>query len=444
MQEKAIRAKFIPELFVGGSRGPGKTSFLLGDYATDVQEYGTAWRGIIFRRTYPELDEVVEEGKKVLYKAFPGTDYKVGVHEFRIPHSTGMITLRLRHIENEGDADHYQGHSYTWVAFDELPNWSNLKHYHKLKATLRSTAGVKNLRYRATGNPGGPGHMSVKEYFIDAGPPETVIEDDQSQMPRMWIPGKVWENKILLDNDPQYIDRLKSVGDPELVRAWLEGDWTVLLGAFFNSFKASHSMIPSFEIPDGWPLFGGLDYGEASPTAFGLFTADYDYNVYMIGEYYAAGRAASQHAYEIDKMISSCPFTNGRRPSQIFADPSMWVKRRLTEVVSHSPYDIFREQGLYLSKANNDRITGWRVINDSLARDKLWFFRGWCDNFIEELTSVPRSTANPEDVDTKSRDHAVDALRYFMMHVYKPAQPTQGRNRNPFLGDNVLTSMDKR
>ena len=98
MQEMTIRAPFIPELFVGGSRGPGKTSLLIGDFAADVAEYGPAWRGIIFRKTYPELDEVVEEGRKIRFKAFPGTEYKVGVHEFRIPHPEGTVTLRLRRL----------------------------------------------------------------------------------------------------------------------------------------------------------------------------------------------------------------------------------------------------------------------------------------------------------------------------------------------------------
>ena len=105
-QEKAIRASFIPALVFGGARGGGKTSFLIGDFAADVKEYGSAWRGIIFRKTYPELDEVVEEGKKVLYKAFPGTEYKVGVHEFRIPNATYSnivhVLLQLQYLKTYG------------------------------------------------------------------------------------------------------------------------------------------------------------------------------------------------------------------------------------------------------------------------------------------------------------------------------------------------------
>jgi len=450
MQEMAIRASFIPELFVGGSRGPGKTSFLIGDFAADVQEYGSAWRGIIFRKTYPELDEVVEEGKKVLFKAFPGTEYKVGVHEFRIPHPTGTVTLRLRHMETEADADHYQGFSATWIAFDELTNWPNLKPYHKLKAILRSPDGIPNMRMRASGNPGGIGHQPVKKYFIDPCPEGgQIINDGQSEMPRMFIPGNIRENRILLDSDPNYINRLKSVGDPILVKAWLEGDWNVAVGSFFSSWRTDEIVVKPFEIPPSWPLFGALDYGEAAPTNFALHAIDYDDNLYQITEYNRAGAAASSHAYEINKLIESCPYTQqsgggGRPPDSIWADPSMWAKRRLTEAVTHSPADVFSENGLYLSKGNNDRITGWRVINDLLENKRLFVFGGeWNRNTLETIPNLPRDKNNPEDVDTRSDDHAGDRLRYACMHAYKPAKPVQPRDRDPFLGGNVLGELDE-
>lgn len=438
-QEKAIRAQFIPELFFGGARGGGKTSFLMGDYASDVQKYGSAWRGIVLRRSFPELDEVIEEGKRVLYPAFPGTEYKVGVHEFRIPHATGNVILRLRHMESEADADNYQGHSYSWIAFDELPNWPSLGGYNKLKACLRSAAGIEHMRIRATGNPGGIGHQAVKQYFIDAGPPETIIHDEQSKIPRMWIKSLVTDNKILLDNDPGYIDRLRSVGDPELVRAWLDGDWNVSLGAYFTNWDTKYVSIPSFEIPEHWPLFGGLDYGETSPTSFGLYTVDFDGHIYRLCEYYLGGATATSHAYEIDKIVTGCPFTNGRKPSQIFSDPSMWVKRQLHEATANvSPADVFREQGLNLTKANNDRITGWRVINDLLSQRKLHCFSGWNDNMERTMPSLPRSKTNPEDLDTKAEDHAADELRYAVMHLYQPSRGQPSANANPFVGNNVL------
>lgn len=435
-QEKACRAKFVDELFFGGARGGGKTFYLLLDFLQDVEQ-GSPWKGILFRRTYPELEEVEYLSREMFPAAYPGAEYKVGSKTWHFPSGA---TLKLRHIEQETDADHYQGQSYSIILFDELPNWPNLKAYQRLKACLRSV-GARHLRIRSTGNPGGVGHQAVKRYFIDVADEGHLYRDSDSGLSRMFIKSQVYDNKILLDNDPRYIQRLHEVGDAELVRAWLEGDWDAIVGAYFASWNPKNIAVPSFQIPSHWPLFGGMDYGEAAHTAFALYTSDYDGNVYQICEYYRDNASASQHAEGINILIASCPFTDGRRPQQIYADPSMWVKRRLHEVVNHSPADVFEENGLYLSKANNDRITGWRVINDALIKQKFYAFMGWNDNLFRTMPALPRAKNNPEDLDTQAEDHMADCVRYTMMHIYKPYKAPPPRNTNPKLGSNVIKSM---
>ena len=299
-----------------------------------------------------------------------------------------------------------------------------MKAYHKLKACLRSSAEIPTKRIRASGNPGGPNHNNVKAYFIDAAPESTIVEGDDG-MKRMYIRSLVTDNKILLERDPGYIKRLEGVGDEQLVKAWLEGDWDSFVGQYFTNWDEQKVAVPSFEIPDHWPLFGGLDYGEAAPTSYGLYTVDYDGNVYRICEYYQANATASQHAANIAQMIEACPFTGGRYPQATYADPSMFVKRRLSEVINHSPADVFAEQGIFLTRANNDRITGWRVVNDALIKERIYCFNGWNDALMRTMPSLPRSSKNPEDLDTTAEDHAADELRYAMMHVYKPHQQTE-------------------
>ena len=415
-QEKAIRATFVDELFFGGSRGGGKSDYLLGSFASDVIEYGEHWRGILFRRTYPELDEIIERSRAIYYDMFPGAEYKVGSHTWQFPNGA---SLRMRHIESEMDADHYQGHQYSIIMWDELGSWNTLKPYHKLKACLRSAHDIPVKRILSTGNPGGPGHLEVKKYFIDPAPEGRLITGNDG-MTRMYIKSLVTDNKILLKNDPGYIDRLRAVGDENLVKAWLAGDWDAIVGAFFGNWDNDQIAVPSFEIDKGWPLLAGLDYGEAAPSAFGLFTMDWDGNIYQIAEYYRANCTASQHAANINDLIDNCPFTGGRRPTAIFADPSIFVKRRLTDVMNISPADVFGEAGLWLTRANNDRINGWRVINDALIKKRFYAFDGWNDNLMRTMPALPRSSSNIEDCDTHAEDHMADMLRYAMMHIYKP------------------------
>jgi hypothetical protein len=418
-QEAAIRASFVDELFFGGARGGGKSELLLGDYLSDVDTYGEHWSGVLIRRTYPELDEILERSRQIFRAAYPDAEYKVGRHEWIFKNGA---TLKLRHLENEADADHFQGQQYTWIGWDELTSWSDMKAYHKLKACLRTGAAeIPTKRIRASGNPGGPNHNNVKAYFIDAAPESTIVEGDDG-MKRMYIRSLVTDNKILLERDPGYIKRLEGVGDEQLVKAWLEGDWDSFVGQYFTNWNEDKVAVPSFEIPDHWPLFGGLDYGEAAPTSYGLYTVDYDSNVYRICEYYQANATASQHAANIAQMIEACPFTSGRYPQATYADPSMFVKRRLSEVINHSPADVFAEQGIFLTRANNDRVTGWRVVNDALIKERIYLFNGWNDALMRTMPALPRSSKNPEDLDTTAEDHAADELRYAMMHVYKPHQ----------------------
>ena len=420
-QEAAIRASFVDELFFGGARGGGKSEYLLGDFLSDVDTYGEHWSGVLIRRTYPELDEILERSRQIFRAAYPDAEYKVGRHEWIFKNGA---TLKLRHLENEADADHFQGLEFSIILWDELTSWPDMKAYHKLKACLRSSAEIPTKRIRASGNPGGPNHNNVKAYFIDAAPESTIVEGDDG-MKRMYIRSLVTDNKILLDKDPGYIKRLEGVGDEQLVKAWLEGDWDSFVGQYFTNWNEQKVAVPSFEIPDHWPLFGGLDYGEAAPTSYGLYTVAYDGNVYRICEYYQANATASQHAANIAQMIEACPFTGGRYPQATYADPSMFVKRRLSEVINHSPADVFAEQGIFLTRANNDRITGWRVVNDALIKNRIYCFNGWNDALMRTMPSLPRSSKNPEDLDTTAEDHAADELRYAMMHVYKPHQQTE-------------------
>ena len=300
-----------------------------------------------------------------------------------------------------------------------------MKAYHKLKACLRTgSATIPNKRIRSSGNPGGANHGNIKKYFVDAGPESSIIEGDDG-MKRMYIRSLVTDNKILLERDPGYIKRLEGVGDEALIAAWLKGDWNAFVGQYFTNWDAKKIAVPSFEIPDHWPLFGGMDYGEAAPTSYGLYTVDYDSNVYRLCEYYQGNATASQHAHRIAQMIESCPFTGGRYPQATYADPSMFVKRRLSEVINHSPADVFADHGIFLTRANNDRVTGWRIVNDALIKERFYCFNGWNDALMRTMPTLPRSTKNPEDLDTTAEDHAADELRYAISKIYAPHRVTE-------------------
>ena len=96
------------ELFYGGAAGGGKSDFLLMDFLAGCNEGRGAWRGILFRRTYKELEELIIRAKE-LYTPL-GAYYHKTENVFTFP--TGSF-LRLRYLERDEDVGSYQGHQYT-------------------------------------------------------------------------------------------------------------------------------------------------------------------------------------------------------------------------------------------------------------------------------------------------------------------------------------------
>ena len=82
----------------------------------------------------------------------------------------------------------------------------------------------------------------------------------------MFIPSKVGDNRYLGED---YVQRLKASGSEELVRAWLDGDWNVVEGAFFDCWRTDRHVVDPFDIPRHWLRFRSMDWGSASPFSVG-------------------------------------------------------------------------------------------------------------------------------------------------------------------------------
>ena len=156
------------------------------------------------------------------------------------------------------------------IGFDELGAWPDDRAYKQLIACLRSAQPVEAVRIRATANPGGSGHWWIRSRFIDPAPKGYVpITDIDTNMTRVFVPSRVQDNRILMVRDPGYVDRLKGVGSPELVRAWLEGDWNLVVGAYFPEFSINKHVVEPVELPMYWTRFRAYDHGSARPFSVG-------------------------------------------------------------------------------------------------------------------------------------------------------------------------------
>ena len=90
----------------------------------------------------------------------------------------------------------------------------------------------------------------MKARYIDPAPlGNQVIHDPVTGLDRIFIPSKV-DNNPFIDVE-SYKQRLRSSGSKELVQAWLDGDWSVTLGAFFDCWSTGKACGATVRDPEG-------------------------------------------------------------------------------------------------------------------------------------------------------------------------------------------------
>lgn len=212
----------VRDLFFGGARGGGKTYGLMGDWLAHAGRYGQHARGLWFRRSMPELRDVIALKMRPVFEPLGGR-YLVSPKEWHFPNGAVLI---LAYLESDGDAERYQGWEVNWFGYDEAGTWPTSGPIDMISGSARSVHGVPIIK-RLTGNPGGPGHGWLKKRYIDPAPPCTPFIDEHG-IERVFIPSKVTDNKILMEADPTYVTEqlvAATIGKPHLRKAWIDGDW---------------------------------------------------------------------------------------------------------------------------------------------------------------------------------------------------------------------------
>ena len=234
----------------------------------------------------------------------------------------------------------------------------------------------------------------------------------------IYIPSRVHDNQILLAKDPEYIDRLHMVGSPELVRAWLEGDFEIHEGSYFPEFSSKHIISP-FNIPKHWPRYLGYDWGYRSPFAalWGAVSSGRDDNgnevpypkgaIIIYREMHGKGIDNEQQADRIASASVGEGVVAVADPSIFSHDGGPSINDQFNKVFATYKHPSFR-------RADNDRISGWSQIRQRLVHkpEPLLYIFATCPYLLETLPSLAIDKKKPEDADTTGADHACDALRY--------------------------------
>jgi hypothetical protein len=270
--QKGFQEKFLSSkadiLIGGGAAGVGKTFAEILESTRHIynKKIDTTKFGVIFfRRTIPQIKSIGglwdEAGK--LYPNLKGIQNQTEL-TWKFP--SGSV-IKFSHLENEKNIYDHQGAQYPVVIFDELCHFSKRQFFYLLSRN-RSTCGIKPY-IRATCNPDPESFVAefiqwwinqedgypilersgVLRYFMMDNDnyiwgdtinevyektkhlfnnelkdfkPEDLIKSVT------FIPGSIYENKKLLESNPQYLSNLLSLEENEKMRL-LMGNWKVKL-----------------------------------------------------------------------------------------------------------------------------------------------------------------------------------------------------------------------
>lgn len=427
-------ARFEDEALYGGAAGGGKSEALVAEALR--QAHIPHYRALILRKTYPELSELIDKSQRYYRGAFPGAQWSEARHMWRFPSGAKIYFGAMQHTN---DRFKYQGRAYDYIAFDELTHFTQDEYLYLLSRNRASGPGTR-VYLRASANPGGIGHGWVKARFLTPAPPmQTIWEDVQVRTPdgnvhtarrsRIFVPSTVFDNQILLQNDPAYAARLAALPDADR-RALLYGDWDAFAGQVFSEWRADPAhyadrrythVIDPFPIPRGWRVVRGFDFGYSRPFSVGWWAISPDGALCRIRELYGCTGTPNEGvrwepariAREIKKIEQDDPNIRGRTVRGV-ADPSIFDESR-----GESVAQMMEREGIFFDRGDNARIAGKMQVHHRLAFDQngapgLTVF-STCRHFIRTVPALVYDPVNVEDVNTAMEDHIYDEMRYVVM-----------------------------
>lgn len=421
-----------PEIFFGGARGGGKTDGVLGKWASKAKRYGPRFNARMFRRTTVSSEDAIERSKQIFGPL--GGRFTERPPMWRMPQG-GRVGFA--YLDSLDDAGHQQGKNLTDAWVEEAGQYSDPAPIDRLFGALRSAEGVPP-QLIVTANPGGAGqHWLSERYGLVPFPTgakiiNRVLPNGAIHQVAV-IPSRITDNRIMLDSDPQYINRLQLVGSAALVKAWLEGDWSAIEGAFFPEWNIEKHIVQPFHVLEDWTRFRSADWGSAKPFSIGWWAVVGDYPRGYEGRQLPRGALLRYREW----YGSSAPNVGIKMPAEDVADRIKKLERDDPKMAygvidpaafasdgGPSIAERMAHRDVWFNPADNARVArrgamgGWdqmrsRLIGDG-ERPMLYVF-ATCKDFIRTLPALQHDPAKAEDVDTNLEDHAPDEGRYACM-----------------------------
>jgi hypothetical protein len=367
------------EGFYGGAAAGGKSEVLIMLPIAREFYKDPHFKGIIFRRTYPELEEsIIPRCRKIYCDVFKAT-YNKQDHIYTFPSGAW---IKVSYMNDDSDAEAHKSAEYNYIAFDELTTFT-MYQYIYLTSRCRTTRG-SNLPaiVRSASNPEGVGLSWVRERFVEPWlQGGRLIQDKLSRLFRIYVPARLADNPYA---DPDYSAKLDLL--PEATRKALkDGDWWAFAGQVFTELRKIHNegepdnalhVIPKFNIPSWWPKLIAMDWGFFANTWVGWGAVSPDGRLYLYREFFCRGIKIADWASKVAALSAG-----DKNIKIVFMDPHAWDQRGEENTIAEQ---VERFSGFTLEKADNDRIGGKQLIHELLR---------WT---AKEKAKVPETDYNAE------------------------------------------------
>jgi PBSX family phage terminase large subunit len=309
--------------------------------------------------------------------------------------SENMFVVRYGDHENEfyifggkdeGSQDLVQGITLAGVFCDEV---SLMPESFVNQATARCSVNGSKLWFNC--NPAGPKHW-FKVDWIDRTKERNLLHLHFTMDDNLSLAERIKE-------------RFRNQYHGVFYERYILGLWSVADGLVYDNFSNENIVKPE-ECPSG-PCYISCDYGTQNATVF-LKWKKKNGVWYCVEEFYYSGRDEKKQMTDSQFGDAMKRFIQGETVKAIIVDPA--AASFIAELES---------RGLRVIRAKNDVLEGIRRTSTLISEKKL-LFSSKCENTRKEFAEYvwdKKAADRGVDAPLKTSDHAMDAVRYFVMTI---------------------------
>ena len=239
-----------------------------------------------------------------------------------------------------------------------------------------------------------------------------------------------------------YEDTKKDLPDPATMTAeypaTIEEALTVPGGAYFPEV-VDESIVTNDEMMGKKSTYFFMDYGLDKLAAYWVNRDPYG-NFQIVHEHYQSNLTVGEAASLIFNLTNRLYLEKSiSRVVRYLAPPDLWNRHADT---GKSTAILFSEQGISLTKTNNDIQAGCYAMKELLKHEpgmksKLTILRNCAPNLLRCLKKIQRDEKRPNIYAKEPHEltHSVDALRYLAIYWTHPAEEDYSRKRTVWRED---------